>query len=641
MYILSDDQIQKLYSAPRVADHEREEVFFLNDLESDMLLPKEKPVIKVYYILLLGYFKLHPVRVSPGIEASRGDVEFIRSKYFPGENVKPIELSANQKYKIYSKIFDAVDIKRYDDETDLALKDFVGRIVVNHYDVVSLFDEALDWLAIKNVEIPSYRKLQDLVGRAFNEEKKRTVDQVASCLSESTKRSFQSLLKDESSKGLFDHIRYDARDFSVSEIRKEINVFDTLKGVFVEVKSILPELGISSGRVKYYAGLLTGLSLSRLKAKDDAEVNLYFLCFVYFRFTTLVDYLASGLTYQLNVIDKDAKQYANDKILAVKREMDDLVFSAAELLKYYIDDAIGDADSFGNVRRKADKILSREDLQNVILHMTRSKFEKEANYWDYVDTRRALITKTIRAIVLRLDFIDAARKGTLFAQLGRLKEDIERAGEVRKIDNRLFKSTKKYLYDTDGNLIPVRAEFAIYRLISDRVYCSHWYLQDGASTRPLNDMLVPEARWTSEGEEMTRNVNSVALNTDPRELVYKQVEELQEKCVSVPKRIQSGENESVIFETKGGKNSWTIDTPKGGKVVNDRLYEALTRTDISTVIFSASNATGFFDDIRHLTGKKKPAHAMKQFIACLIANGTRQGIYKMADLCEFSHDSLK
>lgn len=186
------------------------------------------------------------------------------------------------------------------------------------------------------------------------------------------------------------------------------------------------------------------------------------------------------------------------------------------------DDAIGDVDSFGTVRRKADKVISRENLENVILHMTRSKFEEEANFWDYVDTRKAVITRTIRAIALRLDFVDAANKGTLFAQLGRLKEDVECVGKVQWIDNRLFKSTKKYLYDSGGNVLPVRAEFAIYRLISGRVNRSHWYLQDGASTRPLNDMLVPEARWANEGEEMTRSVNSVALNTDPRELVYKQ-----------------------------------------------------------------------------------------------------------------------
>lgn len=636
MFILSEDQISALYSAPNIEDEFREEVFFLNDLERSQILPRESPSLQIYYILLLGYFKIHPIRLDVDQQFNLKDYEFIKSKYFPNEAISPIKLTANQKYKIYAKIFNVVSIKKYDDAREQELKNHAFNVATIHYDPLSLFEDVFEWLRVNDVEIPSYRQLQLIVSDAFNQEKKRITSKVDKLLSARHKLTFHRLLRDKDAKAIFNSVRYESRDFSVSSIKEELKTYEFLSDIFEEVKNIIPKLGISQGKIGYFAGMLTDISISRLKIKGDQEVNLYFLCFVLFRFNSSTDYLADALLQCIKAIDSDGTQYANERVLKLNSEIDDKIGSAAVILSHLYDHSI----PHEALRERAFKLLAEKDLKAVVEHMLKLNRDKANYYWEYVDKCKGLITNVIRSIVLKLHFVDAADNGALFAQLDSLKEDLKNIGEVQRIDNRLVRKTKKFIYDTSNNLLPVRGEFSIYRLISSRLQKSHWYVEGGATYQPLAGMLVSDEEWEQNKKQMILNVNSAAMNTPPEILLRSNMGLLNERLERVARRIQSGENESVILEEKGGKYSWTVKRAKGSSAVNNRFFAPIPRTDISTVIYTAASSTGFFDEIKHLTGKKKSEDSIGVFIACLIANATRQGVYKMADLCEYSHDSL-
>src|SRR5690606_24050941 len=121
----------------------------------------------------------------------------------------------------------------------------------------------------------------------------------------------------------------------------------------------------------------THLSLQRLKLKDTAEFNLYFLCFVYFRYSTLIDYLADALTYQIRLIEKDGRQYAKDKVADVREGMEEAMVSVAKAILVFIDSRITDVQPIGLARKKSDKIIPREELERMAHHLLRSKIEKE------------------------------------------------------------------------------------------------------------------------------------------------------------------------------------------------------------------------------------------------------------------------
>lgn len=282
MYILSEDEINELYSIPVIAEQDRHSTFLLSDKEEEQRFPKDSDLTQIYYILLLGYFKEKPVRLDPNPQQIREDFEFVRKQYFSDKNLKPVELTANQKYKIYKKIFSVVPTNQYDVSQATKLAEFAEKISSSQCLPVSLFDELLDWLRLNSIEIPSYRKLQQLVTVSFNREKARVMSVVSKNLSSQTKRKFKSFLTDSNYKNVFNNIRFEARDFSPQEIKKEISAFDELVELNRDVLPVIKSLSIPQGRIKYYAELFNDLSISRHKMRSDDEFNLLISCFIYF-----------------------------------------------------------------------------------------------------------------------------------------------------------------------------------------------------------------------------------------------------------------------------------------------------------------------------------------------------------------------
>ena len=245
MYILSEDEIDELYSVPSIAEQDRNTTFSLSDQEEQQRLAKDSDLIQIYYVLLLGYFRENPVRLDPDPRQISADFEFIRKRDFSDKNLKPVKLTANQKYKVYRKIFSVVVTKQYDADQAAKLAEFANNIAMSQCLPVSLFDELLDWLRLNTVEIPSYRKLQQLVTTAFNREKSRVMDIVSKNLTDRTKTIFKNFLTDAANKHVFNNIRFEARDFSQQEIKNEISAFDELVEINKEVVPIVKSLSIS------------------------------------------------------------------------------------------------------------------------------------------------------------------------------------------------------------------------------------------------------------------------------------------------------------------------------------------------------------------------------------------------------------
>lgn len=636
MHILSNEQQAELYGPPSVTEEERELSFSLNDNEKSKLLDRESELIKIYYILYLGYFKQKAVQLRPELHTIKNDFEYIRDRYFPNSHCVIIQLTPNQKYKIYTKIFDVVAIKRFGASSALELEIFAKQAAVSQNRAVELFDEVIDWLRIQDIEIPSYNKLQEIVTTAFNKEKNRVISIADSVLSQKTQRLFKRFLTDSEQKQMFSYIRYEGRDFSKSELNKELEVFDILAGIANDVLPMIVILGIPNERIKYYAELFSEISLSRQKKRREAEFNLYLSCFIYYRYRSLVDYFGDAFIFHVDQIKKEAHEAANAQMLKVKSSMDDLMVEGAKILSFFTSDSKESFSSFAEAKNKAEEILGEDQLNNLITHMSRSKFEKDRYFWEFIDTCKSKITVTLRNILCRLKFVDTVDSGLLLQQVDRLKIEVEEKGLVETIDNRLAKKTKDYLYDPARNLIATRAEYHIYSLVSQRLHNTHWCLDSGIRYQPLEKMLVAE----NEVGALLECVNAEAIKKDVSGLLDDKLDELNKMLSLVPCRVKTKENESLILERHDGKHSWTIKKVKGTKIVNPKMFDSVPKTDITRVIFRVAQDSGFMDDILHRTGKKRTEKFEEKLIACIIANATRRGIYKMADLCPFSHDTL-
>ncbi|MEW5249619.1 DUF4158 domain-containing protein [Microbulbifer sp. 2201CG32-9] len=95
--ILLDSEIQDLYGAPELTHEQKRYYFSLNDPEFDALRSIRDRYNRVYFVLLLGYFKVKPVVLNIRYSDVREDLQFIAGEFFPGMKLGRKNLSPMQK----------------------------------------------------------------------------------------------------------------------------------------------------------------------------------------------------------------------------------------------------------------------------------------------------------------------------------------------------------------------------------------------------------------------------------------------------------------------------------------------------------------------------------------------------------------
>ena len=79
------------------------------------------------------------------------------------------------------------------------------------------------------------------------------------------------------------------------------------------------------------------------------------------------------------------------------------------LLSLYVDDSVPDPTTFGEVRRRAWKIMPREALKSTAQRMSVKPVSRLALQWQAVDSMTALIRRHLRPLYLSLDLTSVVR----------------------------------------------------------------------------------------------------------------------------------------------------------------------------------------------------------------------------------------
>ena len=102
--ILSESEINELYGIPSLNHSEREDYFSL-DKETHALVKKCRRLeTKVYFILLLGYFRCKPIVFNFSFNEVKADVDFILHKYFDDQDFDRNDLSPTSKTNLVNRL---------------------------------------------------------------------------------------------------------------------------------------------------------------------------------------------------------------------------------------------------------------------------------------------------------------------------------------------------------------------------------------------------------------------------------------------------------------------------------------------------------------------------------------------------------
>jgi TnpA family transposase len=650
LQILGDDEIDNLYGLPRFTPEEQMEYFALSPRESAAIEQLQQIKSRIYAILQLGYFKARHLFFIFSFTTVEADAKHIQERYFPEFQLTELELAKVTRLNQQRLILDLCNYHTCDDEARKALITKAQQAARVCGKPIYVFRELMHHLEAQRLVAPGYSVMQNIVSQAITHEQNRLSTVVQSHLKETDIDALNRLLED--APGLYEitQLKREPRDFSLSEIKREIHRGEQIQTLYPLAQRLLPAMEISSESVKYYASLVTYYSVFRLKRLAQGIAHVYLLCFVFHRYQRLHDNLISSLKFNVRRYVEASKGAAKEQVYEYRIEGNQNLQKAGQVLKLFTDDSIVKTASFQEVQAKAFEILERQKLEFVAEHIvSQAKFDETAFQWEHVDTLAPHFKRNLRPVLLSVEFATSSGHVPLMTAINFLKAAFQKGRSLSQYSTDRFPtqfipdSTKRYLYtpgEDDSKLIPDRYEFLVYRLLRNGLESGDVFCRDSVRHRSLEDDLIDEQQWQAKATLIVTTGLTI-LNQPIRDHLAGLEESLETRINQVNQRLSAGENEHFEVKKRGSQVRWTLHSPRTSDTINHPIFDGLKQVNIGSVLHFVNQRCQFMDAFEHLLGRYTKQDADERTImAGLIAWGTNMGLGRMGETSDIGYHTL-
>jgi TnpA family transposase len=649
--ILGDDEIQALYGRPHFTDDERLEYFALSPTEKASLEQLHSIKSRIYFLLQFGYFKSHHLFFVFDLPDVEEDARYIQTQYFPDFQLDDLDITKVTRLRQQSLILELFRYRTCDAEQRQALAAKARQAAMVSARPIYIFRELMHFLAEQRIVAPGYSFMQDTVGQALTHEQNRLSSILSQYLSTSDVAHLHRLVED--SPGLYEitQLKREPRDFSASEITREICRGEQLDDLYRLAQKLLPELKISNESIKYYASLVSYYSVFRLKQLNEQTVHIYLLCFVYHRYQTLHDNLINCLIYHVRQYHDGAKKAAKERVYELHRESNEDLEKAAQVLKLFTDERIPHHTPFEEVQATAFSILEAPKIDFVADHLTKTiTFDETAFQWEHLDGLTLQFKRHLRPVLQFVEWAASAAHAPLLEAVQFLKDAFAKGRPLSQypawaLPLRVIPDTaKRYLYTAggDGNrhLLVDRYEFLGYRLLRQGLEAGNVYCRDSVRYRSFEDDLVDDQTWQDK-DNLIASTGLPLLNKPIRAHLGELEHQLESRLAEVNERIASGDNPHFKTIKRGSQVRWTLQYPQSSESVNHPFFDSLNQVDIGSVLHFVNRHCPFMEAFDHVLGRyAKHTADDRTIIACLVAWGTNMGLGRMGDISDVGFHTL-
>jgi TnpA family transposase len=643
--ILSKSEINELYDIPQFTQNEKEAYFSLSKEERSIMSERGSLASKVHFILQLGYFKATPQFFNFEFDEVKGDVDFILQKYFDEKKLsanaitqKTVRTNQGLIATLLSYELDKLPIKH----KLQGILETKARLCSNP---VYLFHEVLCFSAQHKMLLPRYSTIQDLIGATILNEEKRLGELLKKNLSHQDWKFITNMLLKDKNEYLLTALKKDPKSFKQKHIRVEIKKLTDHEMLYQLANCVLPKLDATIQNIHYYASLAEHYPISNLKKLSPTKQAIYILCYAHHRNQKINDNLIVGFIHYLEKYKSEATHNARDKIFDSKLEVNDDAKNAAFVLRFFDNENILDRESFGNIRKRARKYVKKGNFNMVADYLMGLLFDFQEIKWDEIAKLKKKITSNIRPIFKALEFSADYSQKNLTESIEFLKNYFSSPSNARKslVKDAPIKCIPKNWMDhliKDNVLDIAKYEFMIYQLTFEQIETGHVYLENSISFKSLSSHLLSDKKWKNKLKLLKKLGNKKLLS--PVDRLLDDLENTLEKLIkNVNKRIKNGDNKEIKIKKEGDEITFTLPYPDSADKENQRVFEQIPQISIANVLKFAQKDCDFMSAFTHI----KPYDAKDTpdpvaLMACIIANATNLGIYKMAESSDLSYQRM-
>lgn len=500
--ILSEEEIKIIYEKPNFTYEDRCSYFSLSQPEKELLHTLRSVKSKAYFVLQLGYFKAKQLFCTFDLQEVGEDLQFVLTEYFNNSNLDDLSsIDKSTKLKQQQLILELFNYHSCGPEERRKLEEKARKAATFCSKPIYIFREIMNYLSEHRIVVPVYSFMQDMIGQAITHEQNRLITLMQDHLKQTDIKALNRLLEDSS--GLYEItlLKHEPKDFSATEIKREMERGKQIQHLYHLAQKLLPKLDISNESIKYYASLISYYSVFRLKRLNEWAVYIYLLCFVFHRYQRMHDNLINTFIYSVRSYTDDAKLTAKGRVYDCYTESNHNMKKAGEVLKIFTDDCIPPHTPFKDIREQAFAILERHKLESIANQITTNvKYDEIAFQWEHIDQMAMRFKRYLRPIFLQVDFVAASPNDPLIEAVSFMKTAFTRNKSLSKFDSDelpdrfITDSMKRYIYQQKIILVD-RYEFLIYRLLRNRLEAGDIFCRDSIRFRSFEDDLINNRQW--------------------------------------------------------------------------------------------------------------------------------------------------
>jgi TnpA family transposase len=647
--VLSDAEQFALYGLPDFDDGQQLEYLSLSESERALACSRLGLHAQVYCALQIGYFKAKHAFFRFTWDEAETDRAFVLTCYFPDQAFEPTPITQHEHYAQRTLIAELFGYRVWSADCLPVLAQQAAQVVRCDVTPGFIVAELIAYLNAHQIIRPGYTTLQTLISEALSAERGRLGGLLAEGLDETAKEALTQILVRDDTLSELAALKQDAKDFGWRQMVRERDKRAKLEPLYRIDKTLLPKLAISQQNLRYYASLANFYTVYDLRRLKTEQTHLYLLCYAWLRYRQLTDNLVDALGYHMKQLEDESKTRARQHFAAEQVRRQQETPQVGRLLLLYVDDAVGDATPFGDVRQRAYQIMSKDALLSTGQRLSVKPPSKLARRWQAVDGLAERLRRHLRPLYGALDFagIDpdnpwlaalAWAKG-VFAKPQRLSQRPLAECPKATLPERL----RPYLlvFDADGKPTGVHAdryEFWLYRQIRKRLKSGEIYLDDSFQHRCFTDELVSLDEQTDVFGQMDIPWLRQPIDAHLDALTT----ELHGQWLAFNRELRQGKLTHLDYDSKTRTLTWRRPKADPDAEYQDRFYEQVSFCDVADVFRFANEQCQFLSALTPLQPRyaKQVADA-DSLMAVVIAQATNHGNLVMSRTSDIPYHVLE
>ncbi|NRA86466.1 MAG: Tn3 family transposase [Rhizobiales bacterium] len=579
MTILNSRDRAEFDNTPEFNHYDRKKYFALNNDVRQLLNNIQVPQNKIYFMLMLGYFKYTNKLYTKKFHEK--DVKYLCSKLSINDIESPkYHRQMMTRYK--KTILKHLNYAPYGKKSEQLLKTDIGIMVRSQVRPKLMFIRCIHLLKKHKFEVPSHHIISRFIIKEMNLHKKELTKSVSWQLTDDLKISLNSLVENNELSKTENYPLTLLKKFHQStkpmKVKENIADLKLLKDIYDQAEPLYRSLNLNPEGLRFYANYVLKSRVSQIIQKEPDDKYLHLVTFVTHQYFTLQDTLVKSLHQAVKNSVNGALRKHKDQCYENRQhnagKIKNLVshttksLSKLQTIKTIVENRLAtDAEKLNQIK---SAIYSVQDSVQDLIDLTpeATDFLNEGSYYDMLEKQSVKLQNRVSEIIQNLDFCELTSAKDILAAADHYKM---KDGNINhKAPVILFDSDdQKALYNDEGKFRVSLYKILLFRKISDGLRSGQLNLRHSYQNKALVDYMIESEMWHENRADYIRNAELESF-TDC-DIVLSDLENILDNQYHITnKNIIAGKNSHIRFNKE---KKFTLQTPKVDKEASSPLSD--------------------------------------------------------------------